>query len=65
MINVKKQSLNISDDVSNVCDFEDITYNMFLNSKIIKSENDIKNRKVLSIEESIKRLKSKYEGFNI
>jgi len=65
MINVKKQSFKISDAISDKCKLEDITYNLYLNSKIIKSEDDITNGNVMSIEESVERIKSKYEGFNI
>lgn len=37
----------------------------YLLEKIRESEEDLKNGRVMTIEESIERMKNKYAGFNI
>jgi len=57
MINTKKSVLKF-DILSNK-----LNYN--LKSKLEKSEQDIKNGRVMSIEESKERMRNKYEGFTL
>ena len=56
MINSKEKTNTLTNDE---------LYNLYLNSKLQKSIDDIKNGRVMTIEESIERMKKKYEDFHI
>lgn len=59
MTNEKQESL------TTVNTLIDDTYTLYLQSKLKKSQEDIKNGKVLTIEESKERMKEKYANFDI
>lgn len=63
MINKKEQTLGIVNTVSN--EISDELYIQYMKEMLRESEEDIKNGNVMTIEESIERMKKKYEGFNI
>ncbi len=60
MVNEKGKTLKTIDTLS-----EDEIYALYLKSMLKKSEDDIKKGKVMTIEESIERMKKEHESFNI
>lgn len=60
MVNEKEKTIKTANNLS-----IDALYNAYFQEKLAKSTEDIKNGRVMSIEESIERMKQKYEGFNI
>lgn len=60
MINEKKEIISSVDTLPN-----NTIYTLYLRSKAQKSKNDIKNGKVMTIEESKERMKTKYANFDI
>lgn len=65
MINEKQEILATVNTLPEDTTWDDATYTLYLHSKLQKSQEDIKNGRVMTIEESIERMKEKYEGFNI
>ncbi len=61
MTTVKEQILNAVNTLPDDVTWEDALYSLYLNAKLKKSEDDIKNGKVITIEESKERMKQKYE----
>ena len=59
-MNEKKDILETVDTLSN-----DAVYAFYLNSKLQNSKNDIKNGKVMTVEESKERMRKKYANFNV
>lgn len=60
MVNEKGKTLKTIDTLS-----EDEIYALYLKSMLKKSEDDIKKGKVMTVEESIERMKKEHESFNI
>ena len=44
---------------------DDTVYTLYLRSKLQNSKNDIKNDKVMTVEESKERMRKKYANFNV
>lgn len=65
MINNKQQILATVKDLPENETLDDAIYVSYFNSKLKKSEEDIKNGRVMTIEESKERMRAQYEGFNI
>lgn len=65
MLKAKKQILTKVRTVPVNTVLNDAIYTLYLKYKLEKSEEDIKNGKVMTIEESKERMRRKYEGFNL
>lgn len=65
MLKAKKQILTKVRTVPVNTVLNDAIYTLYLKYKLKKSEEDIKNGKVMTIEESKERMRRKYEGFNL
>ena len=59
-MNEKKDIFETVDTLS-----DDAVYTLYLRSKLQKSENDIKNGKVMTVDESKERMRKKYANFNV
>ena len=62
MVNNEK---NETATIVNALSDEDTRYALYLNSKLQRSQNDIKNGRVMTIEESKERMRKKYADFDI
>lgn len=65
MINEKQEILAIVNTLPDDTTWDDAAYTLYLHSKLQKSQNDIKNGKVMTIEESKERMRKKYASFDI
>ena len=65
MTNTKEQIISIVNSLPDNISLDDAIYFLYLNSKLYKSELDIQNNNIMSIEESKERLKKKYENCDI
>ena len=65
MENEKKQVREIVNNTSEDTKLDDALYLLYFNEKIKRSKNDIKNGKVMTVEQSKERMHEKYEGFNV
>ena len=65
MNNAKEQVIEVVNNMPDNATVEEIIYNIFFQVKLAKSEEDIKNGRVMTIEESKKRLEELYENYNI
>lgn len=65
MTNAKEQVIEVINKMPDNASIEDIIYNIYFQIKLAKSEEDIKNGRLMSIEESKKRLEELYENYNI
>lgn len=65
MINEKKKIIRAVNTLPNDTTWDNTIYTLYLNSKLQKSQDDIKNGRVLTIEESKERMKAKYESFDV
>ena len=59
-MNEKKDIFETVDTLS-----DDAVYTLYLRSKLQNSENDIKNGKVMTVDESKERMRKKYANFNV
>jgi len=64
MTNAKEQVIKVLNNLPDNSTIEEILYNIYFQIKLAKSEDDIKNGRVMSLEESKKRLKELYEDYN-
>lgn len=65
MINEKQEILATINTLPEDVTWDEAIYALYLHSKLFKSESDIKNGRVMTIEESKERMRKKYENFNI
>ncbi len=65
MNNEKRKNLATINTLSKNTTCNNAIYTLYLHSKLQKSKEDIKNNKVMTIEESKERLKKKYANFNV
>ena len=65
MTNAKEQVMEVVNNMPDNATIEDIIYNIYFQVKLAKSEEDIKNGRVMSLEESKVRLEELYENYNI
>ena len=68
MTNVKEQILSAVNTLPDNATWDDALYTLYLHYKLKKSEEDIKNNRVMSLQELnnyIKELESEYEHKNI
>ena len=65
MINEKQEILATINTLPEDVTWDEAIYALYLHSKLCKSESDIKNGRVMTIEESKERMRKKYENFNI
>jgi len=65
MTNTKEQVIKVVNKMPDNATIEDIIYNIYFQVKLAKSEEDIKNGRVMSLEESKARLEELYENYNI
>ena len=65
MISVKEQIIETVNTLPEDTTWDDALYALYLQSKLEKSEDDIKNGRVMTIEESKDRMKQKYENFDV
>lgn len=65
MFDEKKKILDALNTLPDDVTFDEAIYTLYLHSKSQKSQDDIKNGKVMSIEESKERMKNKYANFDI
>ena len=62
----EKQEINSAvNTLSNKVTLNDSIYSLYLHSKLQKSQDDIKNNRVMTIQESKERMKKKYADFNV
>lgn len=68
MINEKQQILGVINTLPDNTTWDDALYTLYLHSKLEKSREDIKNGRVITLQELknyINRLEEKYEADNI
>lgn len=61
MINEKEQTLEILNTISNEGDFD----NEYIKELVKETEEDLKNGRVMSIEEAVEKMQKKYDEFYI
>lgn len=65
MINEKKKILRAVNTLPDDTTWDNAIYTLYLNSKLQKSQDDIKTGRVMTIEESKERMRTKYESFDV
>jgi len=65
MINEKKQILQTVNTLPDNTTWEDALYTLYLHTKLKRSEEDIKNGRVITLEELDREMEAKYEGYSI
>ena len=65
MINEKKQILATVNTLPDNTTWDDATYTLYIHSKLKKSQEDIKNGRVMTVEESKERMRKKYASFDV
>lgn len=65
MINKKQKNPATINSLPDTTNWDDTAYTLYLHSKLQKSQNDIKNGRVLTIEESKERMRKKYASFDV
>lgn len=65
MISIKKKIIETVDKIPENASIEDAFYIMYINLKIKKSEDDINNNNIITLEELDKELGALYENCNI
>ncbi len=65
MINEKQEILATINTLPDNITWDDAIYTLYLHSELQKSKNDIKNGRVMTIEESKERMRKKYASFNV
>ena len=65
MINEKQEILATVNALPEDTTLDDAIYTLYLHSKLQKSQDDIKNGNVLTIEESKERMRKKFANFDI
>lgn len=65
MVSEKKQILATVKTLPDNATWDDAIYTLYLHSKIKKSEEDIKNGRVITLEELDKEMEAKYESYFI
>ena len=58
LVDTLKKEKNIKDSVA------DVLYNLVINIKLERSMDDIKNGRVMTLEESRERMRKKYASYN-
>ena len=65
MVNEKQEILSIVTTLPDNATLDDAIYALYMHSKLQKSQNDIENGKVMTIEESKERMREKYASFDV
>lgn len=65
MINEKQEILATVNTLPDNTTWDDAVYTLYLHSKLQKSKDDIKNGRVMSIEESKEKMRKKYANFHV
>lgn len=65
MINEKQEILATVNTLPEDTTWDDATYTLYLHSKLQKSQEDIKNGRVMTVKESKERMKEKYASFDV
>ncbi len=65
MINEKQEILATVNTLPDNTTWDDAIYTLYLHSKLQKSKDDIKNGRVMSIEESKEKMRKKYANFHV
>ena len=65
MLNEKQEILETINALPDDTTCDDNSYSLYLQSKLKKSEDDIKNGRVMTVEESRGRMRKKYANFNV
>ena len=65
MINKKQEILATINTLPDDTTWDDAIYTLYLHSKLQKSQDDIKNGRVLTINESQERMRIKYANFDV
>lgn len=65
MINEKQEIIATVNTLPDNTSWDDATYNLYLHSKLKKSQDDIKNGRVMTIEKSKERMRKKYASFDV
>ena len=65
MTNEKQEILATVNTLPEDTTWDDAIYTLYLHSKLQKSQDDIKNANVLTIEESKERMRKKFTNFDI
>ena len=65
MINEKQEIIATVNTLPEDATWDDAIHMLYLHSKLQKSQDDIKNGKVMTIEESKERMRKKYASFDV
>ena len=65
MINKKQEIIATINTLPDDTTWDDAIYALYLHSKLQKSQDDIKNGRVMTIEESKERMRKKYASFDV
>lgn len=65
MINEKQEIHATVNTLPDNTTWDDAIYTLYLHSKLQKSKDDIKNGRVMSIEESKEKMRKKYANFHV
>lgn len=65
MISEKQQIIETLNRLPNNTTLEDEMYELYFQYKLAKSKEDIKNGRVMTIEESKERMKKEYADFDV
>ena len=65
MINKKQEIIATINTLPDDTTWDDAIYALYLHSKLQKSQDDIKNGRVMSIEESKEKMRKKYANFHV
>jgi len=65
MINEKQKIIATVNTLPDDITWDDAIYTLYLHSKLQKSKDNIKNGKVMTVEESKERMRKKYASFDV
>ena len=65
MINQKNEILQAVNTLPDNATWDDALYTLYLQAKIKRSEDDIKNGRVITLEELDREMDAKYESYSI
>jgi len=65
MINQKQKIIATVNTLPEVTTWDDATYTLYLHSKLQKSQDDIKNGRVITLEDFDKEREALYESYSI
>ena len=65
MLNAKNEILKLANNLPDNTNWIDAVYDIHFKSSLIQSEDDFKNGRFMTLEESRERMRKEYEDYNV